>query len=82
MDELRSVFFQDAALMQDEFEDLIVFTHPAFQHPLWPSFKKAVLNEQKVVGKNGLLAITTYDLLPMQVSYLMLFPNMAHHCYS
>ena len=79
MDEFRNVFFQDSALLQDEFPDLIVFTHPAFQHSLWPSFKQAIINEQQVVGQNGLMITTTYDHLPAQVS--LMFCSIIHLVY-
>lgn len=48
MSHLRDVFFQDCALLQDKFPNLIVFQHQVFTTEKWRMFKLRVLEAQRV----------------------------------
>ena len=41
--QMRIVFLQDGACVQDEFPTLCIFEHPVFEHALWPEYKAGLL---------------------------------------
>ena len=50
--EARIVFLQDSAVLQDMFPKLCIYDHNVFEDPLWPEYKKSVLERVANAGAN------------------------------
>jgi hypothetical protein len=57
----RVIFLQDAAVLWDDWQDLVMYQDPVFKHPLWPKFRQEVLEVCERVNE-GATETDTYNL--------------------
>ncbi len=71
LDHLREVFFQDAAVIQDHFPNMMIFSLEVFKSMAWSDFKKRVLYEEGRV-QSGEPQEQINENIPLQISFLFL----------
>jgi hypothetical protein len=62
------IFLQDAAVLWEEWKDLVVYQDPVFEHPLWEQFRDEVVEVCETVNTELTSATDAFNL-PREVSW-------------
>lgn len=58
----RIIFLQDAAVLWEEWKDLVMYQDPVFRHPLWQGFREEVVEMCERVNDNLTTEADRFDL--------------------